>query len=222
MLHGKKRKFKPDHAADLARPQPAGIDHMVGLDCASLGDDVPGSVRFLGEFNDTVAQHDFGAKFLGGLGIGMGGARRVEMTFDGIPERTDKIALVHQREHGLGFGRGDQLGFHAEIAALGVDQAEEIHPLGRIGHHHAAGQMQAAGLARELFKLFIQAHCVGLQFGDVGVAVERVKAAGCMPGGTGCELRAFYQHDIAPAGLRQMVKHGTANDAATDDHGSHM
>ena len=103
------------------------------------------------------------------------------MALDRVPERADEIALVHQREHGLGFGRGDQFGLHAEIAALGVHQSQEIHALGRVGHHHPAGQVQAAGLAGELLEFLVEAHGVGLQFCDVRVAIQRVKSARGMP-----------------------------------------
>jgi hypothetical protein len=75
-------------------------------------------------------------------------------------------------------------GLHAEIAALGVGEAQEIHALGRVGQHHAAGQVQAAGLAGDLFQFLVEIDRVGLQLGDVGVAVERVEAAGGVPGGT--------------------------------------
>ena len=32
MLHGEHRQLDADHAADLARPKSAGIDHMLGVD----------------------------------------------------------------------------------------------------------------------------------------------------------------------------------------------
>ena len=103
------------------------------------------------------------------------------MAFDRVPHGADEIALVHQREHRLGFGRRDQLGVHAEIAALGVGEAQEVHALGRVGHHHAAGQVQRAGLAGYFLELLVELHRVGLQLGDVGIAVQRVEAAGRVP-----------------------------------------
>ena len=218
VLHGQHRQFDADHAADLARPQAAAVDDMLGLDRALFGDDVPGAVGLLRQFDDAVAQHDLGAEFLGRLGVGDGGAGGIEMAFDRIPHGADEIGLVHQREHRLGFGRRDQLGVHAEIAALGVGQPQEIHALGRIGHHHAAGQMQRAGLAGDLLDLLVELHRIGLQLGDVGVAVQRVEAAGRMPGRAGGQLRALDQHDVGPAGLGQMVEHRAADDAAADDN----
>ena len=41
VLHGEHRQLQPDHAADLARPEPAGIDDVLGVDRALLGDDGP-------------------------------------------------------------------------------------------------------------------------------------------------------------------------------------
>ena len=59
-------------------------------------------------------------------------------------------------------------------------------------------------------------HRVGLQLGDVGIAVQRVEAAGGVPGRAGSQLRALDQHDVGPAGLGQVVEHRAANDAAAD------
>jgi hypothetical protein len=123
--------------------RPPALTTCSALIVPLLGDHVPGAVGLLGQLLD-LAEHDLGAELAGGLGIGVGGAGGVEMALDRIPQRADEIALVHQREHRLGFGRGDQLGLHAEIAALGVHQAQEIHAFGRVGQHHAAGQVQAA------------------------------------------------------------------------------
>jgi hypothetical protein len=184
VLHREHRQFDADHAADLAGPQAAAVDHVLGLHRALLGDDVPRAVCLLRQLGDTVPQHDLGAELPGGLGVSDGRARRIEMAFDRVPHGADEMALVHQREHRLGFRRRDQLSVHAEIAALGVGKAQEVHALGRVSEHDAAGQMQRAGLARNLLQLLVEAHRIGLQLGDVGVAVQRVEAAGGMPGRT--------------------------------------
>jgi hypothetical protein len=52
VLHGENRQFETDHAAHFARPEAAGIDDVVGLDRALLGDDVPGAVGLLGELDN--------------------------------------------------------------------------------------------------------------------------------------------------------------------------
>ena len=218
VLHGEQRQLDADHAADLARPQAAAVDDVLGADRALLCDDVPGAVGVLGQLDDAVPQDDIGAELLRRLGVGVRGARRIEMALDRIPHGADEVLFVHQREHRLGFRRRDQLGIHAEIAALGVRQPEEVHALGRVGEHDAAGQVQRAGLAGKLLQLLVELHRVGLQLGDVGVAVERMEAAGRVPGRTGRQLRAFDQHDVGPAGAGQVVKHRTADDAAADDN----
>ena len=41
MLHRQYRQLDADHTAHLARPQATGIDHMLGMDIALIGDDVP-------------------------------------------------------------------------------------------------------------------------------------------------------------------------------------
>ena len=103
------------------------------------------------------------------------------MSLDRIPQRTDKAGLVHQREHGFGLCRRDDLGFHTQCATGCVHIAQEVHPLFGIGHHHAAGQVQAAGLAGDFFQLLVQGDGVGLQLGYVRVTIEGVEAAGRVP-----------------------------------------
>ena len=142
MLHRQNREFDTHHAADFARPQAAAIHHMLGLDDALFRDDVPSAIRILCQFLHRVAQHDLRAEFLRRLGIGDRRAGRVEMSFDRIPHGADEILLVHQRKHRLRLCRRDQFRVHAEVTALGVGDAQEVHALRRVGHHHAAGPVQ--------------------------------------------------------------------------------
>ena len=70
----------------------------------------------------------------------------------------------------------------------------------------------------EIFsKLVVEIDRVGLQLGDVRVAVQRVKPTGGMPCRAAGKLVALKQNDIFPAGLGEVVEDGTANDAAADD-----
>ena len=61
--------------------------------------------------------------------------------------------------------------------------AQEIHPLRTVGNHETAGQMQPAGLAGDFLKLFVKPDGIGLQLCHIGIAVQRVKPTGGMPGG---------------------------------------
>ena len=45
VLHGEHRQRQADELADLARPQAAGVDHVLGVDRALVGDDVPRNGR---------------------------------------------------------------------------------------------------------------------------------------------------------------------------------
>jgi hypothetical protein len=98
-----------------------------------------------------------------------------------------------------------------------LGHAQEIHPLRRAGQHQPAGQVHAAGLAGNRFDLLIELDRVALQLGDIGVAIERVEPAGGMPGRAGGQLLPLDQHDIAPAGLGQMIEDAAPDDAAPDD-----
>ena len=47
VLHGQHRQFDADHAAYLARPKATGIDHMLALNHAFVGDDAPSAIGLL-------------------------------------------------------------------------------------------------------------------------------------------------------------------------------
>ena len=111
---------------------------------------------------------------------------------------------------------GDDLGLHAEIAAARMRHLQPVEPLRRVGELQAAGQVQPAGLPGDRFDLLVEADGVGLQLGDVRVAVQRVEAARRVPGRAGGQLAPLDQHHVAPAGLGQMVEHRAADDAAAD------
>ena len=76
--------------------------------------------------------------------------------------------------------------------------------------------MDAAVLTRLTLDGFVQLDGVLLQLRHVGVAVERVHAAGGMPRGSGGELFALEQNYVGPAGLGEMVKNAGTDDAAAD------
>src|SRR3546814_13931002 len=78
------------------------------------------------------------------------------------------------------------------------------------------GHVDAAGLAGDRLDLLVEVDGVSLQLGDVGIAVEGVHAARGVPGRPGGELAALPQHDVAPAGLGQMIEHAAADNAAAD------
>jgi hypothetical protein len=78
------------------------------------------------------------------------------------------------------------------------------------------------GLAGDRLDLLVQVDGVGLELGDVRVAVDGMHAAGRVPGRARGQLRALDQHDVAPAGLRQVIEHARADDAPSDDHDAGM
>ncbi len=80
----------------------------------------------------------------------------------------------------------------------------------------AADMMQTAGLAGFLLEFLVEPDRIALQCGHVGIGIERVEAAGRMPGRTGCEFRALDERHIAPAELGQVIKHRAADNAAAD------
>ena len=106
MLHGEDRQLQPDHPADLARPQPAGVDDVLGVDrVAALDLDVPGLVRTLRQPVDQRVLADLRAGQLGALDVGAGDAGRVDVALDRVVQRADEVLRVHQREEVLRLAR---------------------------------------------------------------------------------------------------------------------
>ena len=156
VLHGEHRQFEPDHAADLARPQPAGIDDMLGDHLALVGDDAPRAVRQPHDVLDLGEALDLGAQLARRLGIGMRDARRVEMAVLGIAHRADELLRVEQRHQLMRFLGRDLLEVEAEIAALGDDAAQPVHARLGGGQQHAAGDVHAGRLARQFLDLLVE------------------------------------------------------------------
>ena len=222
VLHREHRQLEPGHAADLARPQPAGIDDMLGDERALVGDDVPGAVGPRLRLDDPGVPIDLGALDARRLGIGVGDAGWVDVAFERVVERADEVALVHEREHLRRLVDRDHLHVEAEVPRPRHHHLEEIVPLGRAGEHQPGRDVDAAGLAGDRLDLLVKVDGVGLELGDVRIAVDRVHAAGRVPGRARGQLRALDQHHVAPAGLRQMIKDARADDAPSDDHDAGM
>ena len=104
VLERRDRQVEPDHAPDLLRPEAGRVDHMLGVDEALLGDDVPGRVRPLLQFQHAVVLDDLRAALPRRAGVGPDRAGGVDMAlaigphaaehaFD-IDDRAERLDLV--------------------------------------------------------------------------------------------------------------------------------
>ena len=99
MLHREDRQLDADHPADLARPQAAGVDDVLGVDrVAALEADVPRPVGALLEPDDRRVLVDLGAGQLGALHVGARDAGRIDVALDRVVQRPDEVLRVHERE----------------------------------------------------------------------------------------------------------------------------
>ena len=148
----------------------------------------------------------------------MGCAFGVEIAVSRIEHGADKIFLFQKRVQFFGFRHRKHFRFQTQIAGAGMGHFQPFHALFAIGQNQTARAMQPAGLAGNLLQLIIKPNRVTLQLGDIGIAVQGVKAARCMPCGTRGENIAFDQNHIFPTGLGEMIEHRTPHDAATNHH----
>ena len=139
------------------------------------------SGRWLQIGDPGVGVH-LGAAVAGADGVGVGDAVRVDAALVLVVERADEELLLQQRVELLGLLHGDDLHVHAQVAAAGLRHAQPVETLGRVGQLEAAGEVDAAVLAGLGLDLLVQVHRVLLQAGHVRVAVQRVHAAGGVPG----------------------------------------
>ena len=140
VLHGQHGQLDADHAADLARPQPAGVDDVLGVDLALVGDDVPRPVGTLAEVGDHGVPVDLGPGVAGADGVGVGDAGRVDVALDRVEQRAHEVLVLHEREDGLGLGGGDDLQVHAQVPAPGLGHAQPVQPLAGVGQHRPPGR----------------------------------------------------------------------------------
>ncbi len=166
---------------------------------------------------DAGALIDFGAIDAGRLGIGVGRSLGIEIAVGGIEHGAHEELLFEQGVELLCLVHAHEFGFEAEIAGAGMGHLQPFHAFLAVGEDEPARAVQAAGLAGNLLKFIIERDGVALQLCDIGIAVQGVEAARCVPCGTGCQDVALHQHHIFPAGLGEVIEHRTANDAATDD-----
>jgi hypothetical protein len=219
MFHREDRQFQPDHPADLARPQTAGVDDVLGVHVAVIGDHVPGPVGARLQVHDPRAPHDLGARDLRRFRIRVRDPVGIDVTLDRIVERAREMLLVHQREELRGLVDRDDLELHPEVPTARLRHLQPVEPFAGAREHDPAGDVHAAGLSGDALDLLVELDRVLLQLGDVRVAVHGVHAARRMPGRTGGELRALDQQHVLPAGLGQVIQNARTDDSAADhDH----
>ncbi len=168
VLHREHGQLDPDHPADLARPQPTGVDDVLGVDrLAVLEADIPGRVGSLREPDDRRVLMDLGAELLSTLDVRAGDAGRVDVALDRVVQRPDEVLRVHEREQLGRFLRGDELQLHAEVPAARLGHPQEVHADLRVGEHQAARQVDRTVLAGLPLDLLVQLDRVLLESGDV-------------------------------------------------------
>ena len=139
VLHREDRQLEAHHATYFARPQPAGVHHVLGVHVAGFGDHIPGAVGARLQVHDARVADDLGTADLRRLGIGLGDAPGVDVTFDRIEQCADEVLLVHQREEPRRLLGRDELQLHAEVAAARLGHLQPVEALAGAGEHQAAG-----------------------------------------------------------------------------------
>ena len=216
VLHRVQRQVNPGHRAHFARPETAGIHHMLGMHRALVGDHIPCAIAALYCFAHHAMGFNRGAAHARGLCIGMGGARGIKMAVERIIKPAkDAVDIGHRRDFG-DLLRGHDMGIKPHVAMLGALGQKHVKSVAIVRQRHAADVMQPAGHAGDLFKFLVEPDRIALKGGHVGIAIERVKPACGVPCASRGQFRSLKQHHVGPAKLGQVIKHRTADDTAAD------
>ena len=80
MLHRVQWKVDACHRTDFTRPKPACVDDMLGMHRAFVGHNIPCPIGPLGGLAHHAMRLDYSTTHTRRLGVGMRGARGVEMS----------------------------------------------------------------------------------------------------------------------------------------------
>ena len=169
VLHRLHRQVQAGQMADFARPQAAGVDDVLGVDRALVGDHVPAAVGALVGFDHAGVGVVAAAELLRRLGVGIGHAGRIDVAVERVPQRGDVALRIDQRVQLGNFLERDEFLVQPHVARLRAFALEIVVP-GLVG-----GQVKAAGgvmpdrLARQLLELVVELDRVALQPRDVRV-----------------------------------------------------
>ena len=154
VLHGEHRQLDAGHAADLAGPEATGVDDVFAADGAlylatgCLDDlDVPAFGGSSQRADPTVAVNG-SAVVSGALGVRVGHAGGIDVTFVGVVHRSHEVLLLEQRHELLRLRDADELGVHSEVPTASVSHAQPVHALLAVGQHESAGQMNSTVATR--------------------------------------------------------------------------
>ena len=218
MLHGHEGEFDAHHVPDLASPESAGVDNVLGLDGALVGDDEPAALTRPLELEDPRVTVDLGPADSRGLCERMSGPRRIEVALHRIPYRPQDSARVHDRAKIADLLRADQPRVEPERRVSSDFAPQQIEALPGRGHIEPAGIVEADILAGQELELAIEPDGVGLQPCHGGVGVQGVDGSRRMPARAGGQVLALAEDHVLPAATCQMIENAAADDAATDDH----
>ena len=162
------------HLPHLARPQPAAVHDVLGMDRAARRDHVPRAVRPLVRLHHRGVREVLRAVDAGRLGEGVGRAGRIEIAVELVPERRVIVLRVDQRMALRHLPGRDELLVEPHVARLGALALQIIVPVPRRGEIEAAGVVQADGLTRGLLDLLVEVDRIALQAGDIRIRRKRV------------------------------------------------
>ena len=219
MFHRQYRQFNSAHAAHFTCPQTTSVDYVFCVNgVVFVGNDIPCSVCALAEAGHPRLGVHLGSAVASANCVSMCYSVWVYRAFVFVIQRTYEILLFEQRVELFCFLHRQHFHVHAQVTTAGLRHLQPVETLWCVGKLQAAGQVNAAVLARLLLNFLVQIDGVLLQSGNVWVAIECVHAAGGVPCGTSSQLFALEQNNVRPASLGEVIQHGGAYNAATDNY----
>ena len=163
MLHRLQGQIESSHVTDFARPQPAAIDHVFGVNDALVGCDIPCAVGLLCRGSDRRVGEVLRTIVPGRFGKGIGGAGRVEITILIVPKGCKIVFGIDQRVAFRQFLGADEFLLQSHIACFGALALEIVVPGLVRCQIKSAGHVEADRMARQFLNLLVKPNCIALE-----------------------------------------------------------
>ncbi len=226
MFAGLQRHVHARHQPDLAAPHASAVDdHVAGDGALVLGGFPVNGGHAVARAVDAGDGGVFGyhcAAHPRAAGQSHRDAGRVALSVLGQPDAAHDARQVEVRIAAADLGGVDLLDLDPKGAGHGSEAGDFLHPLRRQRGGDGAHAAEPGGDAGFGFKFAVEFLGVFGEPGHVRRRAELRDQTSGVPCGAGGELLAFQEHDITPAQRGQVIGHGTADGAATDDDDAGM
>ena len=217
MLAGIERHIGARHRRHLARPEPAGNNHLLGLDDMVAHFNARYPPGFPSQAGNSCVLKEAHPLRLCPFRQGKRHIRGIHPPVGGRPDGAHHVIRFDQGPQVPGMGGVDHLRFQPEGTAqrhLPIDIGK---PILIRGEREAAGLYPTRGLPGLPLQLAVEVHRIVYEPGQCGRRPQSAHQSCGMPRGARGQFGTFQHHDVLPPLAGEVVGDRTTDHAATDD-----